>query len=273
MTRKNHFFGKDIVSIKDFSREDLEFIFQATDIINKSDPDEKSELGKGRTLGYIFYEPSTRTRMSFEAAMASLGGSSIGIFDSKFSSIEKGESLADTVRIMDLYSDIIILRHPRDGSSRYAAELSNNPIINAGSGSEEHPTQAMLDLYTIKKEKGKIDDLTIGIVGDLKYGRTVYSLLYGLQNYRVNIYLISPPTLNIRNESIYEIQNKIKIKQENYLNDVITKLDVLYVTRIQKERFPDIQEYEKVKGTYRIDEKILNNKGRFVHNASIAKTR
>jgi aspartate carbamoyltransferase catalytic subunit len=160
---------------------------------------------------------------------------------------------------MDLYSDIIILRHPRDGSSRYAAELSNNPIINAGSGSEEHPTQAMLDLYTIKKEKGKIDDLTIGIVGDLKYGRTVYSLLYGLQNYRVNIYLISPPTLNIRKESIYEIQNKIKIKQENYLNDVITKLDVLYVTRIQKERFPDVQEYEKVKGTYRIDEKILNN--------------
>ena len=259
MTRKNHFFGKDIVSIKDFSREDLEFIFQATDTINKSNPDQKSELGKGRTLGYIFYEPSTRTRMSFEAAMASLGGSSIGIFDSKFSSIEKGESLADTVRIMDLYSDIIVLRHPRDGSSRYAAELSNNPIINAGSGSEEHPTQAMLDLYTIKKEKGKIDDLTIGIVGDLKYGRTVYSLLYGLQNYRVNIYLISPPTLNIRNESIYEIQNKIKIKQENYLNDVITKLDVLYVTRIQKERFPDVQEYEKVKGTYRIDEKILNN--------------
>lgn len=259
MTRQNHFFGKDIVSIKDFSKEDLEFIFNATDKIRKLNPDEKSEFGKGRTLGYIFYEPSTRTRMSFEAAMASLGGSSIGIFDSKFSSIEKGESLADTIRIMDLYSDVIVLRHPNDGSSRYAAELSNNPIINAGSGSEEHPTQAMLDLYTILKEKGRINDLTIGIVGDLKYGRTVYSLLYGLKNYKVNIYLISPPMLSIRSESIYEIRNKINIKQESYLDNIIQKLDVLYVTRIQKERFPDTQEYEKVKGTYRIDEKILDN--------------
>ncbi|MDX1372762.1 MAG: aspartate carbamoyltransferase, partial [Nitrososphaeraceae archaeon] len=177
----------------------------------------------------------------------------------KFSSIEKGESLADTIRIMDLYSDVIVLRHPNDGSSRYAAELSNNPIINAGSGSEEHPTQAMLDLYTILKEKGRINNLTIGIVGDLKYGRTIYSLLYGLKNYTVDIYLISPPTLSVRSESIYEIRNKINIKQENYLDEVIKKLDVLYVTRIQKERFPDTQEYEKVKGTYKIDEKILDS--------------
>jgi aspartate carbamoyltransferase catalytic subunit len=133
--------------------------------------------------------------MSFEAAMASLGGSSIGIFDPKSSSIEKGESLADTIRIMDLYSDVIVLRHTLDGSSRFAGELSQNPIINAGSGSEEHPTQAMLDLYTIVKEKKKIDGLTIGIVGDLKYGRTVYSLLYGLASYNVTVHLISPPTL------------------------------------------------------------------------------
>ena len=204
MPSKNHFFGKDIVSIRDFSKDDLEFIFNMTDKVQQLKPEEKSELGKGRTLGYIFYEPSTRTRMSFEAAMASLGGSSIGIFDSKFSSIEKGESLADTIRIIDLYSDVIVLRHSRDGSSRYAAELSSNPIINAGSGSEEHPTQAMLDLYTILKEKGRIDNLNIGIVGDLKYGRTVYSLLYGLKNYNVNIYLISPHSLAIRKESIFE---------------------------------------------------------------------
>ena len=197
--------------------------------------------------------------MSFEAAMASLGGSSIGIFDSKFSSIEKGESLADTIRIMDLYSDVIVLRHARDGSSRYAAELSSNPIINAGSGSEEHPTQAMLDLYTIFKEKGRIDNLTIGIVGDLKYGRTVYSLLYGLKNYHVNVHLISPPSLAIRKESIFEFEGIMNIKHYDYLDDIIPKLDVLYVTRIQKERFPDTQEYEKVKGTYRIDEKILDN--------------
>ena len=259
MPIKNHFFGKDIVSIRDFSREDLEFIFKYTDKIQKLNPEEKSELGKGRTLGYIFYEPSTRTRMSFEAAMASLGGSSIGIFDSKFSSIEKGESLADTIRIIDLYSDVIVLRHSRDGSSRYAAELSSNPIINAGSGSEEHPTQAMLDLYTIFKEKGRIDNLNIGIVGDLKYGRTVYSLLYGLKNYNVNLFLVSPPSLGIRKESIFEFESCMNMTNYHFLDEVIPHLDVLYVTRIQKERFPDTQEYEKVKGTYRIDEKILDN--------------
>src|SRR5918994_1231202 len=214
----NHFFGKDIVSIRDFSRDDLEFIFDSTDKVQQLKPEEKSELGKGRTLGYIFYEPSTRTRMSFEAAMASLGG----------------------------------------GSSRYAAELSSNPIINAGSGSEEHPTQAMLDLYTIFKEKGRIDGLNIGIVGDLKYGRTVYSLLYGLKNYNVNVYLVSPPSLAIRKESIFEFEAIMNIIHYNYLVDVIPHLDVLYVTRIQKERFPDTQEYEKVKGTYRIDEKVLD---------------
>jgi aspartate carbamoyltransferase catalytic subunit len=256
----NHFFNRDIVSIKDFSRYDLEFIFSVTDRVEGLRPRERAEFGKGRTLAYVFYEPSTRTRMSFEAAMASLGGSSIGISDSKTSSIEKGESLADTIRMVDLYSDVIVLRHPLDGSSRFAAELSRNPLINAGSGSEEHPTQAMLDLYTILKEKKKIDGLEIGIVGDLKYGRTVYSLLYGLANYDVNIHLISPPTLNVRNESIYDIQKKdIRIYEHEELDDnTLAKLDVLYVTRIQKERFPDPQEYEKVKGTYSIDANTLH---------------
>jgi aspartate carbamoyltransferase catalytic subunit len=160
---------------------------------------------------------------------------------------------------MDLYSDVIVLRHPLDGSSRFAAELSKNPLINAGSGSEEHPTQAMLDLYTILKEKNKIDGLRIGIVGDLKYGRTVYSLLYGLANYNVNIHLISPPTLSIRKESIYDVEKKAsKIFEHEELDDnILTKLDVLYVTRIQKERFPDPQEYEKVKGTYTVDSNTL----------------
>jgi aspartate carbamoyltransferase catalytic subunit len=152
-----------------------------------------------------------------------------------------------------------VLRHSRDGSSRYAAELSSNPIINAGSGSEEHPTQAMLDLYTIFKQKGRIDNLNIGIVGDLKYGRTVYSLLYGLKNYNVNLYLVSPPSLGIRKESIFEFEASMKMTNYHFLDEVIPYLDILYVTRIQKERFPDNQEYEKVKGTYRIDEKLLNN--------------
>jgi aspartate carbamoyltransferase catalytic subunit len=253
----NHLYDRDIVSIKDFAKQDLEFVFSSTDKISTLRPNEKSELGKGRTLGYIFYEPSTRTRMSFEAAMASLGGSSIGIFDPKSSSIEKGENLADTIRIIDLYSDVIILRHPLDGSSRFAGELSKNPIINAGSGSEEHPTQAMLDLYTMLKEKKKIDNLTIGIVGDLKYGRTVYSLLYALANYNVEVHLISPLILGIRKESIYDIQKKLKLYEHSQLEDVLPKLDVIYVTRIQRERFPDMQEYEKVRGTYTIDKNTL----------------
>src|SRR5918912_3386031 len=253
----NHLYDQDIVSIKDFTKEDLEFIFNSTDKISTLRPDEKSEFAKGRTLGYIFYEPSTRTRMSFEAAMASLGGSSIGIADLKSSSVEKGESLADTIRIIDLYSNVIVLRHPLDGSSRFAAELSQNPIINAGSGSEEHPTQALLDLYTIIKEKGKIDGLSLAIVGDLKYGRTVYSLLYGLANYKVQVHLVSPPSLRIRKESLYEIQGLLKIKEHNKLDEVLPEIDVIYVTRIQRERFPDVQEYEKVKGTYTIDENTL----------------
>jgi aspartate carbamoyltransferase catalytic subunit len=253
----NPFYDRDIVSIKDFVKEDLEFVFDATDSISRLKHKDRGELGKGRTLGYIFYEPSTRTRMSFEAAMASLGGSSIGIADLKSSSVEKGESLADTIRVIDLYSDVILLRHPLDGSSRFAAELSKSPIINAGSGSEEHPTQALLDLYTILKEKGKIDGLSVAIVGDLKYGRTVYSLLYGLANYEVDVHLVSPSTLRIRKESIYEIQGKLRIKEHNKLDEVLSEADVIYVTRIQRERFPDAQEYEKVKGTYTIDENTL----------------
>src|SRR5919197_3725167 len=213
----NPFYDRDIVSIKDFAKNDLEFVFDATDSISRLKHNERGELGKGRTLGYIFYEPSTRTRMSFEAAMASLGGSSIGIADLKSSSVEKGESLADTIRIIDLYSDVIVLRHPLDGSSRFAAELAQNPIINAGSGSEEHPTQALLDLYTILKENGNLDGLTIGIVGDLKYGRTVYSLLYGLTNYKAEIHLVAPPSLQIRKESMYEVQGKLKIKEHSDL--------------------------------------------------------
>ena len=255
----NHYYDRDVVSIRDFSRDELEFLFSFTDKISTLSRSERSELGRGRTLGSIYYEPSTRTRMSFEAAISSIGGSSIGIADPKSSSIEKGESLSDTIRIMDLYCDVLVLRHPLDGSGRFASELSRNPVINAGSGSEEHPTQAMLDLYTIYKEKGRIDGLQIGIIGDLKYGRTIYSLLYGLANYDVDIRLISPPTLSIRKESIYDVENRLKIQEYSDLpEDLLSTLDVIYVTRIQKERFPDIQDYEKVKGTYTIDQATLD---------------
>jgi len=253
----NSFFQKDIVSIRDFDKQKFETIFDATDKIIKMNPNERREIARGKTLGYLFFEPSTRTRLSFEAAMASLGGTSIGIADASSSSAKKGESLADTVRIMALYSDVLVLRHQLDGSSRFAAEVSLKPMINAGSGTEEHPTQAILDLYTIRKEKKKIDGLKIGIVGDLKYGRTVYSLLYALGNYKVDVHLISPPTLKIRADSTYEIKKRLSYTESTDLEERLDEFDVLYVTRIQKERFADAEEYVKVKGSYKIGPDML----------------
>jgi aspartate carbamoyltransferase catalytic subunit len=214
------------------------------------DSSQRREICKGKTLGYLFYEPSTRTRLSFDSAMASIGGNSLGISNISSSSTQKGESLADTVKIMSIYSDVLVLRHTLDGSSRFASEISDKPVINAGSGTEEHPTQAIQDLFTIKKEKKKIDGLKIGIVGDLKYGRTVYSLLYGLGNYDVDVRLISPESLRIRSDSTYEIKKQLDFTESTTLEDHIDDLDVLYVTRIQKERFPDEEEYLKVKGSY-----------------------
>ena len=246
----NEFYQKDIISIKDFNKEQLEKIFVATDKIMKLDPIQRREVSKGMTLAYLFYEPSTRTRLSFESAMASIGGNSLGISSISSSSTQKGESLADTVKIMSIYSDALVLRHPLDGSSRFAAEISSKPVINAGSGTEEHPTQAIQDLFTIRKEKKKIDGLKIGIVGDLKYGRTVYSLLYGLGNYDVDVHLISPESLKIRSDSVYEIKKRLSFTESTSIEEHLDDLDVLYVTRIQKERFPDEEEYLKVKGSY-----------------------
>ena len=246
----NEFYQKDIISIKDFSKNQLEEIFTSTDKIMKLSPSDRREICKGKTLGYLFYEPSTRTRLSFDSAMASIGGNSLGISDITSSSTQKGESLSDTARIMSIYSDILVLRHTLDGSSRFASEISEKPVINAGSGTEEHPTQAIQDLFTIKKEKKKIDGLKIGIVGDLKYGRTVYSLLHGLGNYDVDVHLISPESLRIRSDSTYEIKKKLDFTETTDVEEYLDELDVLYVTRIQKERFPDEEEYLKVKGSY-----------------------
>ena len=253
----NEFFNKDIISIKDYQRDQFEKIFEHTEKMMNLDPASRREICKGKTLSYLFYEPSTRTRLSFESAMASIGGNSLGISDILSSSTQKGESLADTVKIMSIYSDVLVLRHPLDGSSRFAAEISSKPVINAGSGTEEHPTQAIQDLFTIKKEKKKIDGLKIGIVGDLKYGRTVYSLLSALGNYDVEVHLISPESLRIRSDSIYEIRKKLSFTESTDLEEHIEDLDVVYVTRIQKERFPDEEEYLKVKGSYVIGLDLL----------------
>jgi len=249
-SKMNGFFQKDIISIRDFGKENLESIFSATEKIIDLDPTKRREIARGKTLGYIFFEPSTRTRLSFQAAMALIGGTSLGIADVNSSSVQKGESLSDTVNVMSGYADILVLRHPLDGSSRFSAEISQKPIINGGSGTEEHPTQAIQDLFTIKKEKKKIDGLKIGIVGDLKYGRTVYSLLHGLCNYNVDVHLISPESLKIRKDSTYDIKKKLSYTESTNLDEYIDDLDVLYVTRIQKERFPDEEEYVKMRGSY-----------------------
>ena len=246
----NEFYKKNIISVRDLDKQKLELIFDATDKIIDMSQDNRREIARGKTLGYLFFEPSTRTRLSFESAIALLGGTSVGIADAASSSIHKGETLGDTVKVISSYCDVLVLRHSLDGSSRFAAEISNKPVINAGSGTEEHPTQTIQDLYTIKKEKKKIDGLKIGIAGDLKYGRTVYSLLYGLRNYDVDLHLISPESLRIRSDSTYDIKNELSYTESSNIDEYIEDLDVLYVTRIQKERFPDEEEYAKVKGSY-----------------------
>ena len=246
----NEFYEKNIISVRDLDKQKLELIFDATDKIIDMSQDKRREIARGKTLGYLFFEPSTRTRLSFESAIALLGGTSLGIADATSSSIHKGETLGDTVKVISSYCDVLVLRHSLDGSSRFAAEISNKPVINAGSGTEEHPTQTIQDLFTIKKEKKKIDGLKIGITGDLKYGRTVYSLLYGLRNYDVDLHLISPESLRIRSDSTYDIKNELSYTESSNIDEYIEDLDVLYVTRIQKERFPDEEEYAKVKGSY-----------------------
>ena len=246
----NEFFGKSVISVRDLDKQKLESIFDATNKIMDMSGNQRREIARGSTLGYLFFEPSTRTRLSFEAAMALLGGTSIGIADVLSSSVHKGETLGDTVKIISSYCDVLALRHSLDGSSRFAAEASNKPVINAGSGTEEHPTQTIQDLFTIRKEKKKIDGLKIGIAGDLKYGRTVYSLLYGLSNYDVDVHLISPESLRIRSDSTYDIKKELSYTESTSIDEYIDDLDVLYVTRIQKERFPDEEEYAKVKGIY-----------------------
>jgi len=255
----NPFFHRDILSMKDFAREELELLFETTDKLLELRYRERVALGEGRILGIMFFEPSTRTRLSFESAMASIGGISVGFSETRTTSIEKGESLADTVRVVEANSDVLVLRHPMEGAARFAAEIASKPIISGGAGTEEHPTQAMLDLYTIVKEKKGLDGLKIGIVGDLRFGRTVYSLIYGLAKYDVRIFLVSPPGLKIRQEATHELANvsgkskTVEVSEKENLQDILPELDVLYMTRIQKERFPDEQEYEKVRGSYFLD--------------------
>jgi aspartate carbamoyltransferase catalytic subunit len=253
-----NFKGRDIISIGDFSRQEINYILNRSRTMEPYAA-KSSDMLKGKILATLFFEPSTRTRLSFEAAMLKLGGSTIGFAEAEIASVRKGENLADTVRTVENYADIIALRHPLEGAAKLAAEFSKVPILNAGSGAEEHPTQALMDLYTMQKEKGTIDGLKVALVGDLRYGRTVHSLAYALSLYDIELYLISPESLRMRHEVIRAIKDKISITQDTNLEKVIPQVDVLYVTRIQKERFPDPAEYAKVKGIYRIDLDTLKN--------------
>jgi aspartate carbamoyltransferase catalytic subunit len=251
------FSGRHIMSIQDFSRDELEHIFKVASDMEKYIKT-GSDILKNKILATLFFEPSTRTRLSFTSAMYRLGGNVLGFDDPEMSSSKKGETLVDSIRVIESYADAIVIRHTIEGIVELAAEYSKVPIINAGSGTLGHPTQAMLDLFTILREKNTIDGLTIGICGDLKYGRTVKSLSYGLANYDVKLVFIAPDLLRMRTDILEDLNEAGKSTLEvSDLDEVISGLDVLYVCRIQKERFPDISEYEKVRGSYVITRKTL----------------
>ena len=251
--------NRSIISIADLTDEDINEIFAHADkmLENISSGQKMSDMSS-RILATLFYEPSTRTRLSFESAMERLGGSVISMADSKTSSSSKGETLADTVRIVESYSDIIVIRHPLEGAALLASKFSSKPVINAGDGSGEHPTQTLIDLYTIRKELGSIDGKTITIIGDLKYGRTVHSLLFALTRYRVTVNLISPESLILPNHVYNEIRGKLTVNVSTDIDEFLDRTDILYVTRIQKERFTDKNEYAKLIGSYKITGKEAN---------------
>ncbi len=255
-------FAEGVISAKQFDREDIEYILKkGREMISEKN----SNLLRDKILATLFFEPSTRTRLSFESAMYRLGGNVIGFHTGDVSSIKKGESIADTIRTVENYSDCIVMRHSLEGAAKMASKFAQIPIINAGSGSGEHPTQALLDLLTITEECGTLNGLNIGLMGDLKYGRTVHSLSILLSNYDVNIYFISPVELRMRNrDKDFLQQRQMKYKEITDYRKILNILDVLYMTRVQKERFIDLEEYEKVKNiyTFRADD-LENTKGNF----------
>ena len=246
------FYGKDILSVLQFSRGDLEYVFGvAKEMRAMVERVGTFDLLKGKILASLFYEPSTRTSSSFTSAMERLGGSVIPINEVRYSSVAKGESLPDTVRTLDCYADVIVLRHPEVGASALAAQYARKPIINAGDGIGEHPTQALLDLFTIEEELGRLDDLTVTMLGDLKYGRTVHSLARLLSLFRGRLNYVSPDILRMPAELVAELNGRnVPQSEHSALEGVLADTDVLYVTRVQKERFEAPDEYEKVKGAY-----------------------
>ena len=251
----SRFKGRDVISVLDFSKEDIEYLFKLTDHYLSNG---YKEVLRGKVMAVAFFEPSTRTRLSFEAAMNRLGGSVIGFSSEEGTSVAKGEKFIDTIRMLDSYADVIVVRHRYEGSAKLAAEVAEHPVINAGDGRNEHPTQALLDLYTIYRLRGDVSSLVIGLIGDLKYARVVNSFLYILTIFKPKkVYLISHPLLRLREDVRRFVESRnVKVEEVFDINEVLSELDVLYVTRIQKERFPDPLEYEKVKNAYRVTAEI-----------------
>ncbi len=249
--------GKSLVSISDFSKEEiLEIVKLAADF--EANPNQS--LLEGKVVASLFFEPSTRTRLSFETAINRLSGSVVGFTDSSSSSTTKGETLKDTIKMVSNYSDLIIMRHPLEGSARYAAEQSDVPVINAGDGANQHPTQTLLDLYSIYKTQGTLENLNIFLVGDLKYGRTVHSLLMAMSIFNPIFNFIAPDELQMPDEYKLFLDSKgIRYFEHNEFTDIISEADILYMTRVQRERFSDSLEYEKVKNVYVLRNSMLDN--------------
>lgn len=248
------FVGRDVVSMRDFSKDEIVFVLDLAERFETAtDP-----LLAGRVLANLFFEPSTRTRLSFEAAMVRLGGQNIGFADAGISSVAKGESLADTIRVVENYCDIIVIRHKFEGAARLAAEASQLPVINGGDGSNQHPTQTLLDLFTIRKIHGRLDNLRVAFLGDLKYSRTVHSLIEVLAQFECEFVLVSPQELRMPRDILDDLARAgVRCREEFNPSILPVDVDILYTTRIQKERFVDLVEYERVRNAYRLDREAL----------------
>ncbi len=248
--------NKDIISILDFTKEEILYVL---DLSKRMEKGNYPDILRGKVLANLFFEPSTRTRLSFESAMKRLGGEVIGFDELGTTSTVKGESLRDSVKIIEGYCDIIVLRHFLEGASRLTADSVSIPVINAGDGACQHPTQTFVDLYTIKNAKGVLENLSVGFLGDLKYGRTAHSLAYALAHFNTEMHFISPPSLRIPKDYLEELESRgISYHEVDSLYEVSEKLDILYCTRIQKERFADPVEYEKVRGLYKLSKSVMD---------------
>lgn len=248
----------NFVTIADLSRDDIMYLLQMAQEFEKHP---NRELLKGKVVATLFYEPSTRTRLSFETAANRLGARVIGFSDAKASSVAKGETLKDTILMVSSYADIIAMRHYIEGAAQYASEVAPVPIVNAGDGAHMHPSQCLLDLYSIYKTQGTLDNLNIYLVGDLKYGRTVHSLIMAMRHFNPTFHFIAPPELAMPEEyKIYCRKHNIKFEEHTeFTDDVISQADILYMTRVQKERFSDLMEYERVKNVYILRNAMLHN--------------